>query len=224
MAKKSCSTHKKFNYYCKECQRINESSSAIEEQPYFIFQINLIGKDGVGKTTFIKSLYTADISAFDINTGSTIGVDFYTYDFPIILEGKESFVRIAFWDLKDRFKRLFSYYLHGANGIFIVFDVSDLTSFHEIESQMEFIREKCPENRVPIILLGNKTDKLKHFKNAKDLATLLVKKYGLVGYYEISALQQKGTKQAFHALVEAILKKFDPDLKKIKTKNSIINL
>lgn len=225
MAKKACHNHTKFKYYCKECRRINESCFAREEQPYLIFQINLIGKKGVGKTTLIKSLYPSDVSAFDPNTGFTIGVDFYTYDLPVLIEGKEAFIRLSLWDLEgqERFKNMFSYFIHGASGIFIVFDVSDFPSFNEIESQMELIREKCSKNYVPIILLGNKIDKLEHFKNAKDLATSLVKKYGLVGYYEISSLQPKSTKQAFKVLVEALLKKFDPDLEKIKIDKLLFN-
>ena len=183
-----------------------------EEQPFMILQINLIGKKGVGKTTFIKSLYPRVKGPFEPNTGLTIGVNFYTYDLPVLLEGKEAFIRLSLWDLEgqERFKQMLSYYIYGAHGIFIVFDVSNLTSFNEIESQMEIIRKKFP-----IILLGNKKDKLGHFKNAKELATSLVKKYGLMGYYEISALQPKDTKQVFNVMIEALLKKFDKKKKNL---------
>ena len=53
----------------------------MEEQPFIYFKIFLIGNKGVGKSTFIKSLFPSGFKTFDSNLELTIGVDFYSYDY-----------------------------------------------------------------------------------------------------------------------------------------------
>ncbi len=66
-----------------------------EEQPYYIFKICLLGQGGVGKTCIARRLC---FNTFDANTRLTIGIDFYTYDLPILVEGDETFIRLSIWD------------------------------------------------------------------------------------------------------------------------------
>jgi len=98
-----------------------------EEQPYYIFKICLLGQGGVGKTCIARRLC---FDTFDTNTRLTIGIDFYTYDLPILVDGNETFVRLSLWDFggQEQFKQMFSYYIHGAMGIFMVFSLINLNS------------------------------------------------------------------------------------------------
>ncbi|GAI62111.1 unnamed protein product, partial [marine sediment metagenome] len=98
-----------------------------EVQPYYIFKICLLGQGGVGKTCIARRLC---FDTFDANTRLTIGIDFYTYDIPLIVDGDKTYVRLSIWDFggQEQFKKMFSYYIHGANGIFMVFSLFNLNN------------------------------------------------------------------------------------------------
>ena len=103
-----------------------------EEKPAYVFKICLIGSGAVGKTCIARRLC---FDTFDANTQLTIGIDFYTYDIPIIVKGEETFVRHTIWDFggQEQFKRLFNYYIDGANGIFLVFELVKLESLTRLD-------------------------------------------------------------------------------------------
>ena len=71
-----------------------------------------------------------------------------------------SLVNVAIMDTsgQERFRSLNSQYYKSADGILLVYDISNRASFDEIKDYYnEEIKEKCkPE--IKVILLGNKTD------------------------------------------------------------------
>ena len=169
------------------------------------FKISLIGKNGVGKSTLMKF---SGFEHFNENTKLTIGLDFYTYDYPIKSGNKKDFARFSIWvyNPERRFKQMFYYYLTGSQGIFIMFDVSNLNSLNEIDSWMKVIRKRC--KHIPVILLENKSDLTEHLEPAKVLADSIVKKYRLMGYYEIFAKDSTNAELLFTTLAETILQKY----------------
>ena len=176
----------------------------------YYFKTFLIGKKGVGKSTFAKSPY---FSRF-IDNDLTTGIYYCLYDYSFDSGNKNKYVKLQFWSYnpESRFKEFFSYYITGSNAIFIMFDVSDLTSLNEIDSWMEVIREPYKlEYNIPIMLLGNKADLTEHLGPAKALADALVKKYGLMGYYEISASKSKNIELILATIAETLLKKLNPN-------------
>jgi len=176
----------------------------VEEQPTYVFKIFLIGKKGVGKSTFVKSPY---FSCFDDDNGLLTGVYFRLYDYSFDSSNKNEFARfsIYIYNPESRFKEMFSYYVLGSNAIFIMFDISDLNSLKEIDSWMGVIRKQCHD--IPIMLLGNKADLTEHLERSKVLADSIVKKHRLMGYYEISALESRNIELIFTIIAEILLKK-----------------
>ena len=179
--------------------------------PTYLFKTFLIGKKGVGKSTFVKSPY---FSGFDDDNGLTTGVYFRLYDYSLNSSNKDEFGRFSVWvyNPESLFKEMFSNYLTGSQAIFIMFDVSDLTSLKGIDSWMGVIRKRC--YNVPIMLLGNKADLMEHLERAKALADSIVKKHGLMGYYEISALKSKNIELILATMAETILQKYNPNWKR----------
>ena len=57
---------------------------------------------------------------------------------------------------QERFKSLAENYIRKANGILLVYDISEKQSFQNIENWMDSIKENS--NELPIILIGNKSD------------------------------------------------------------------
>ena len=189
--------------------------NSVYEEPHSIgiFKIYLIGKKGVGKSTFIKSFSPYK---FDTNTKLTIGVDLLRYDYPIKPSDKNKFISFQIWvsNLDRRFEALESNYLTGSQVILIMFDISNLTSLNGIDSWMEVIRKRFPKYNVPIMLLGNKVDLTEHLKPAKALANSIVKRFDLMGYYEISPLKSKNIEPTLKAMADFILKNHYPNLTK----------
>lgn len=130
---------------------------AEQEQPFAIFKICLIGQGGVGKTCIANRLC---FDNFDLNTKLTIGINFYTYKLPILeKEGEESFVTLSIWDFggQEQFKRLFPYYINGANGILAVFSVVDMQTLIGLDWWYKHLFGHNHE-KTPRMLIGSKQD------------------------------------------------------------------
>lgn len=177
----------------------------MEEQPTYFFKIFLIGKKGVGKSTFVKSPYFTGI---EDDSELSIGVYFRCYDYSFDSSNKHELVRFSIYihNPDSQFKKMFSYYVLGSNAIFIMFDISDLNSLEEIDSWMGVIRKQCSD--IPIMLLGNKADLTEHLERSKVLADSIVKKHRLMGYYEMSALESRNIEPIFTIIAETLLEIF----------------
>jgi small GTP-binding protein len=138
-----------------------------EQRPFYIFKICLLGEGGVGKTCLARRLC---FNTFDMDTKLTIGIDFYTYDIPIKVKGGDNdFIRLTIWDFggQEAFKRLFPYYINGANGLFMVFDLSDMNTMTRLGWWYDELL-KIISGTVPRILIGSKYDKVKKRELKKD--------------------------------------------------------
>ena len=189
--------------------------NSVYEKPHCIgmFKIYLIGMKGVGKSTFIKSFSPYK---FDTITKLTLGFYFLKYDYPFKSRNKNEFITFQIWvsTLERRFESLVYNYLTGSQVILMMFDISNLTSLNGIDSWMEVIRKRFPKYNIPIMLLGNKADLTEHLKPAKALADSIVKRFDLMGYYEISSLKSKNIEPTLKAMADFILKNHYPNLTK----------
>lgn len=146
-----------------------------KSQPAYIFKICLLGAGAVGKTCIARRLC---FNTFDVNTKLTIGIDFYTYDLPIIINEKENFIRLSIWDFggQEQFKRLFTYYIKGANGIFMVFELINLQSLVNLDWWYERLVEQNV-NYTPKILLGTKQDLVSKVDEKSKINDLIIEQF-----------------------------------------------
>ena len=144
------------------------------EEPYYIFKICLLGPGAVGKTCIVQR-YCFD--TFDMNTKLTIGIDFYSSSVPVIIDGEEEIIRLSIWDFggQEQFKKMFLYYIGGANGIFTVFSLIDLQTLIGLDWWYEKLIEFRQKN-TPRILIGAKNDLIE--KNEKSAVNeLIIKRF-----------------------------------------------
>ena len=116
-------------------------------------KILTLGDASVGKTCIL--LRFAD-NMFPLQTMPTIGIEFKSKD--VNVKGKN--LRLQIWDTagQERYHRtLTSSIYRRANGILLVFDLTDRDSFTHVSMWMSQIREKA-EGNVSIVLVGNKAD------------------------------------------------------------------
>ncbi|MFX0003506.1 MAG: Rab family GTPase [Promethearchaeota archaeon] len=184
-----------------------------EAKPAYVFKICLIGSGGVGKTCIARRLC---FDSFDANTQLTIGIDFYTHDIPIIVKGAETFVRHTIWDFggQEQFKRLFNYYIDGANGIFLVFELTKLESLTRLDWWYERLVEHNLHDR-PKILLGTKYDLVQNESKTSKIDKLIIEQFlnrhNETDYVKTSAKENINILHSFKEITKKILKSHNLD-------------
>jgi len=178
-----------------------------EEKPAYVFKLCLIGDGGVGKTCIARRLC---FDTFDANTKLTIGIDFYTYDMPIIINNEEQFLRFSIWDFggQEQFKKMFGYYIHGANGIFLVFSLYNLNNtLLGLDWWNNHLQKLIPQD-TPIVLIGCKRDLI---KDKKKVDALVIenfrKKHKNIPYFETSSKENVNIRKIFTEMAKEILNK-----------------
>ena len=149
----------------------------------------LIGDSNVGKTCFFTRF---NKNEFKESFLSTIGMDKHIK----LYKYKDEELKIIIWDTagQDRYKSLPKKYYEKADGIFIMFDVTNKESFNDVSVWMNEINNNTKfeegenkdnnDNKIIVYLIGNKIDKLKRCVN-KEEAEEKASFYG-IKYFEIS--------------------------------------
>ncbi|XP_033925495.1 ras-related protein Rab-10-like isoform X2 [Melopsittacus undulatus] len=126
-----------------------------ELSPPLLVKIVMAGESCVGKTSIVRR-YTEPSGAPTSSYLATIGIDFKVK----AVTFHDTRVKLQIWDTagQERFHTLSTSYFRGAQGFVLVYDITNLDSFHSITSWMRDIHEKAGDE-VDVILLGNKCDK-----------------------------------------------------------------
>ena len=154
----------------------------------------LIGNSGVGKSCLLIR-FTDD--RWSEGYEQKIGVNFQNK----ILDIEGKLVKLQIWDAAGNL-RLGSYY-KGANGIMMVYDITNLESFKNLNSCLDEIKKYAPEN-VYKILVGNKNDLEKNrkvtFEQGKEFAIQNGMKF-----FETSAKEINNIQEIFLTLTKDII-------------------
>merc|ERR1712086_348415 len=176
-----------------------ESSMANTAEYDYLFKLLLIGDSGVGKSCLL--LRFAD-DTYTETYISTIGVDFKIRT--VEIDGKV--IKLQIWDTagQERFRTITSSYYRGAHGIIVVYDVTEMETFHAVERWMTEI-ERFAGPEVNKMLVGNKCDmvskKVVDFAQAKEFAD-----GHSIPFFETSAKDNQNVEQAFLDLTRDIKK------------------
>ena len=119
----------------------------------YTYKILLLGESCAGKTYFLIQ-YTD--KSFPGNNIQTIGVDFKIKE--IELNNKN--FKLQIWDTAgaERFVPITKTYIKGAQGIILMYDVTDRNSFIKIKNWIKII-EANSSKKIPTFLVGAKIDK-----------------------------------------------------------------
>jgi small GTP-binding protein len=161
-------------------------------------KILVAGDATVGKTTLIRR-YVEDF--FDEDSSMTVGVNFFKKK--VIIDGIEWYLQI--WDIggQERFRFMVENYLKGADGILLLYDITNFISFINIKKWVQLMRTL--NRKLPIVLIANKYD-LKDLSLVADYyAELCMKKNDINYYVKTSAKTGKNIKSSFNKLTKIIL-------------------
>lgn len=187
-----------------------------KEKPFYMFKICILGSGGVGKTCVVKRLC---FNTFDMNTQMTIGIDFYTYDLQAIINNKKEIVRLVIWDFggQEQFKKLFHYYINGANAIFMAFSLINMQTLISLDWWYEKL-DKLGHGQVPRIIIGTKSDLLEKEGVSKidDLVIQqFLKDHNESLFFKTSSKDNVNIKQSFIEIAKLILDKNKLDYDKL---------
>ena len=168
----------KVKYYHPLNQSINKKGSK---------NINclLLGNQGSGKTSFIKSLLGEIIT----NLLSTIGLD--KTSFNCLVEGKDCTFIIHDTAGQERFNSLAQSYYRNTDAFLLFFDVTNKESFDTVQRWIQSIVESKGNinDQYELFLVANKIDETDIRKIGKTQGKELATKYN-IKYFEISCLKK----------------------------------
>lgn len=164
-------------------------------------KIVLIGSSGVGKSTFLCR-YCDD--QFNPHILVTIGIDFKCKTINI---GGRS-VKLRIWDTagQENFHSVTPSFCRRADGIILMYDITNLQSFKSTNYWLEKVREHSPDY-ARIMLIGSKLDlavkavkREVSFEMGKEAARRID-----APFFEISSASGKNIDEAFKVFTRGIL-------------------
>jgi small GTP-binding protein len=137
---------------------------------------------------------------FVMSNISTHGVDFVSKSFQL---ADGSVVNAFIYDTggQEKYKAINESYYKKANGVLLVYDITNRKSFDDIINYYcDKIKELCEKN-IPIILLGNKTD-LEDKRQVSQEEGIELARSNKYIFKETSCVKNENVADAFEALIE----------------------
>ena len=190
------------------------------ENNKFLIKIVVIGDINVGKTNIIRRLLGEEYKEME----ATIGVEFsYININDIDPEDKTKKLSIQIWDTSgaERYRSITTSHIRNADGAYIVYDVTNESSFDNLNFWYDCIRNATDEDLI-IYLIGNKSDLIYEQGRMvpKEKAINFVKMKNLHGYAECSAKNNENVIETFKSFYKTIYKRNKMKLKE-KTQNKL---
>ena len=148
------------------------------------FRVVFLGDSSVGKTALLNRYFKY---TFEEKFLETIGIENHR----IFIKVKEALYQLNVLDTEghELYRALFRKYYKKANGIILLFDVTNQDSFANIKTWMKDIKDNTDNGQIDspmtIYLVGNKVDMVEKRVVSKEKAETEAGEYG-IKYFEIS--------------------------------------
>jgi small GTP-binding protein len=173
----------------------------------YLVKVVVIGDINVGKTNIIHRLMGEEFREME----STVGVEFaYLTKDNIDEEDPKKSLAIQIWDTSgaERYRAITTSHIRNSDGAYIVYDVTNETSFSNLPFWYNLIKEATDDDIV-IYLIGNKIDLIYEQGRMvnKNLAVNFVREYNLQGYAECSAKTNENVEEIFQSFYKTLYKR-----------------
>ena len=181
------------------------------------FKIILVGSIAVGKTAILTRYISNE---FENSHKSTLKIEFKT---KIININNMVQAKLVIWDTcgDEKYRAITRQYFKDANGVLLVYDITNKESFDNIKTWESEVKNNSPEDAV-LFLVGNKTDNSKERVVTSQEGKKLAEDLGLF-FIEVSAKNGDNIHILFEKISEEMIQLLqnNPELNK---KESIKNL
>jgi small GTP-binding protein len=181
------------------------------------FKIILVGSIAVGKTAILTRYISNE---FETQHKCTIKIE---YKSKIININNMVQAKLIIWDTcgDEKYKAITRQYYKDANGVLLVYDITNRESFDNIKTWESEVKNNSPEDAV-LFLVGNKTDNSKEREVTSQEGKKLAEDLGLF-FIEVSAKNGDNIHILFEKISEEMIQLLqnNPELNK---KESIKNL
>ena len=126
---------------------------APKKEEIISFKILLLGDSTVGKSSFILRFCE---DKFDEDSLTTIGLDQKNK----FVKFGDKKIELRIWDTagEERFRSIAKNLFKGADGIVLMYDLSNYDSFKDIKGWINNIKESVDISKIALIVVGNKCD------------------------------------------------------------------
>ena len=192
----------------------------------FLIKLVVIGDTGVGKTNFIFQFTEGKFSPIHV---ATIGFDHKSKI--INLSNTKKKIKLQIWDTagQERYRSITSSYYKGSHGCFIVYDITNESSFENVDKWYEQAQKEASKD-VSIVLVGNKCDLENDRKISKEKGEEKAKNFNCP-FFETSALSKIKIEDIFTEMVNNIYERTggvkneeDDDIEIINENDKAVNL
>ncbi|XP_053175499.1 EF-hand calcium-binding domain-containing protein 4A [Scomber japonicus] len=152
--KDESNSSKRYQPSCRvRCENVEQTQTQSKTvSPQRVFKVVFLGNSGVGKSSFIHHYCSGHFSS---TTSTTVGIDFQMRTLSL----DSTTITLQLWDTagQERFRSITEQYYRKADGILVMYDVTQACSFTAVRGWMDTVKEKMCEDAV-LMLLGNKLD------------------------------------------------------------------
>jgi len=129
-----------------------------------------------------------------------------SYSATVDVDGKALHVEILDTAGQDEYTPLRETFMHTGDGFLLVYATTDDQSLEELRSIRDQILRVHRDRKVPIVVVGNKTDMTKDRAVSYDEGHAIADEFG-AAFIEVSAKNNVKVRDAFETLVRKILTK-----------------
>ncbi|KAM3608793.1 uncharacterized protein V6R79_004842 [Siganus canaliculatus] len=192
-------------------QPVGKETSINEEggpsPPDRLFKIVLVGNSSVGKTSLLRRFCD---DSFHPGTSATVGIDYSVKTMTV----DNSQVALQMWDTagQERYRSITKQFFRKADGVIVMYDITAEESFTAVRQWLTSVKESAGED-IPIMLLGNKTDKERERQVQRGVGERLAKDH-LMNFYECSACSGQNVMESMVYLARILKEQEDREKEK----------
>ena len=172
-----------------------------KKEEIICFKILLLGDSSVGKSAFIVRFCEG---RFDEACLITVGID-KKIKF-VEKDGKK--LQLLIWDTagQERFRSIAKNCYKGADGIILMYDISNIETFNHIKNWISSIKEDIDINKIGLIVVGNKYDLRDNEKKVDEKSKKQFEEENNMKIIDASAKIDFNVNESFIALIDKMLK------------------
>ena len=175
-------------------------------RPSDTYRIVIIGESGVGKSSLLSQfVYNKFVEEYITTIGIDVGFKRVTV---LASNGESKNVLLRLFDTggQKRFENITEHYQSSStDGLVVVFDITNISTFERAETLIRRAREISPlGDSLPILLVGNKIDLARMRCVSLSKVNTLIQNESCA-YIETSAKEDQKVEEIFRTILDLIL-------------------